>query len=619
MSLKEAPTELPGRSAIPYHRRVEFYLPLIVIGGIAVAILVYALALRQLGWDEHRADAATSLTGPFKAPDTSPVILYRSPTSARYLELVGGNYELIVKQWRHFLSESKRAFREIDDPRELADIGTAVLILPTAIALNDAEREAIVKHQQRGGSILATGAFGARDDTGTWRNWQLMQTLFGVHVAEEVPASAQDRYLVTVGDAPITHDLPAGTRIWLGSHTEPALRYSGGNSAGSLTDWTRSSPNKGSSLVYGDTSGARWVLFGFTENSWDAQPSHMAALAGDTLDWLQHRPSAYLAAWPKSYRAAHLMEMDTEEGFDNALSFASMLDTLQIRGAFYVLTSVAAHSEATLLKLAASHEIGYHGDIHVGFKGQAASEQRQRLEAMKKQLSDVYPQASKVTGFRAPTESYDGSTEEILRSLGILHHVADPNRTDYRLPLLSAATRPAGSPPMVVLPRTQRDDLNLLAGGATVQDIATALKSDLAGTIEQGALGVLSIHSQNFAKDSPMQQAVAPLLIMLAENRSQLWLATGSEIAHWWLQRSQLTTQLTLVGSRQELELSYRGADPVKNAKIIVVHPRQSSLSVKPTKAWIPAATVYPIDAYRSAIVFDEIKPGNYAYQLRFE
>jgi peptidoglycan/xylan/chitin deacetylase (PgdA/CDA1 family) len=613
-------TDLPGDAPVPYFRRAVFYLPLIIIGGIAMSILVYVLALRQLGWEDRSASKTSSLVSAFSTPGTPEVALYRSPASSAYLQGVGGDYAPIIAQWRRFLHDSKRPFREIADAAALSDLGPIVLIVPTAIALSEAERAAIVQHQRRGGSVLASGPIGARDDKGAWQGWQFAQKLFALQVTEEVPASAPDRYLITIGQTPITLGLPAGTRVWLGSSTESAMRFTGGHAGARLGNWGRDPGGKGASLAYGDVAGARWVLFGFTENSWDAQPVQMSLLAANALDWLQGRPQAQLADWPANYRAAQVVAMDVEEDADNALTLASMLDAVQVHGSFYVLGGVAAQANATLATLARSHEIAFRGDRAEGFKGQSASEQRQRLLGMKKQLLSAFPPAEKATGFRAPAESYDEATEEILLSLGLRYHLADPSRVNHRLPLLSEVKAPAATSPLVVLPRTQRDDFSLLSAPAnSAHDIATALKTDLDAVVDQGAMGVLSLSSRNFAKDSAMQQAMATMLIALAQQRRNLWLATGSELAQWWQQRSQLRTQLTTVGTRKELELSNVGAQPVRNATVIVTHPRASSFILKPTKAWIPQATVFRLDAYRSAVVFDEIKPGNYAYQALFE
>ncbi len=447
-----------------------------------------------------------------------------------------------------------------------------------------------------------------------------MNELFGVRVVEEVPPSAREKFLITFGGGVLTHRLPAGTRIWLGGASEPVLRFAGGEAAGVLTDWSRTPNGRNPIIVFGDAAGARWALFGFSENAWEAQPTHFKALVAGTLDWLQSRPSAYVAAWPNAYRAAQLTVMDIKGDVAPALHFSSMLDAFQMRGTFFVASSAAQAAAPELNTLALRHEMGYGGDQHAGFEGQSMAEQRQRLEKMKSQLARVYSGASSAGGFRAPAESYDETTEELLRLLGLRYHVADPNRADHRLPMLAPADKAETEQTLVVLPRTQRDDVNLLAKPKiTVQELISSLKADLAASIEQGGLGILALDSQNFGNDSLMRQAMPSYLIALAEQRKTVWLATGTELAQWWRQRDLLRANLTLRGTRQELELSYYGKDPVIHPTVVVLHPYKSKLVLSATKAWIPRPTVHRLDDYRSAVVFDEVKKGHYAYQVVFE
>jgi len=609
--------EAPPREALPFFLRVDFYLPLIVIGGIALATLLYLQGLLQLGWHDVPG-SRPSVVGAFASPGAAEVVLYASPYTARYLHRAGGNHELILKQWRSFFAESKRPFREVADPKELSGIGSSVLIIPNGIALGKEECAAFLEHQRRGGALLASGPFGARDESGKWRGWQRMNELFGVQVAEEIPPSAKEKFLITFGDGVLTHRLPAGTRIWLGSASEPALGIAGGAAAGVLTDWSRTPNGRSPIIVFGDVAGARWALFGFSENAWEAQPTHFKTLVAGTLDWLQSRPSAYVAAWPNAYRAAQLTAMDIKGDVDRALLFSTMLDAFQMRGTFFVVSNAAKTAAPELNTLALRHEIAYGGDVHAGFEGQSVSEQRQRLEHMKTQLARVCPGGSAAGGFRAPAESYDETTEELLRRLGLRYHVADPNRADHRLPILA----PEGKSELalVVLPRTRRDDANLLANPKiTVQELTSSLKADLAASSEQGGLGVLALDSQNFGDNSLMHQAMPSYLVALAEQRKTVWLAAGTEIAQWWRQRDHLRTNLALHGTRQELELSYYGTDPILNPTVVVLHPYKSRLTLSATKAWIPRPTVRRLDDYRSAVVFDEVKKGHYAYQVVFE
>src|SRR5207247_8203620 len=99
-----------------------------------------------------------SVVGAF-AETQSPVVLYSSPTTQAYLAKVSASQEVLLRQWRDYFKEHKRAFKEVSDPEALASHKDAVIVAPSAIALSDAERKAFVEHHRNGGSVLATSAF----------------------------------------------------------------------------------------------------------------------------------------------------------------------------------------------------------------------------------------------------------------------------------------------------------------------------------------------------------------------------------------------------------------------------------------------------------------------------
>ena len=196
----------------------------------------------------------------------------------------------------------------------------------------------------------------------------------------------------------------------------------------------------------------------------------------------------------------------------------------------------------------------------------------------------------------------------------------DPNRTDARLPLFAKANKAPIDKDIVVLPRTQRDDINhLKRADVPLHEIIAAMRGELSMVVEEGALGMLSIHSRNFAKDSLMSQAVPAYLLALAELRPRVWLATGGEVADWWRKRENVKVSLNALGKRYEIEISNLGEDSVEGATAIVYHPRAATVTVAPTKAWTPEATVRRIDEFSSQVTFGAVGKGHYGYKLVFE
>ena len=607
----------PVERKIPYFLRIELYLPLILIGGISLAVLLYARGMYGAGWS-WGAEPEGSVVRAFVEAPPAPIVLYSSPTTRAFLAKVSGSQDVLVKPWRDYLKEHKRPFREIADPAALADIGNAVIVVPSGVALDDAERKALTEHHRKGGSILATGPFGARDGAGNWVGWSFMQLLFGASVIDEVEA-VETNFMVTAANVPITVEFASGARFWVGKTPENLLRFEGGQVAARFLDWERTYDGKGASVVFGEKGSGRWVLFGFSENAWDPAPTPMRRLADGAIDWLQRQPKAVLASWPRGFAAAHMVSMNVDESAENAVAFASSLDILKMRGTFFVVADAALKAPAAIKSLAAGHEIAYHGDGNQGFKAQPRPEQDQRIKEMQRKVASLRLD-NPVIGFRAPAESYDARTEELLQAAAVRYHAVDPNRTDARLPLFAKANKAPIDKDIVVLPRTQRDDINhLKRADAPLNEIIAAMQGELTMVVEEGALGMLSIHSRNFAKDSLMSQAVPAYLLTLAELRPRVWLATGSELADWWRKRENVKVSLNALGKRYEIEISNLGEDSVEGVTAIVYHPRAATVSVAPTKAWTPEATVRRIDEFSSQITFGPVGKGHHAYKLVFE
>lgn len=363
----------------------------------------------------------------------------------------------------------------------------------------------------------------------------------------------------------------------------------------------------------------RVAFFAFAESVWESRPMAAYDFIDNTIQWLQREPAIVLAAWPNGKRAAQMIEMDTEDGFVNALPFAAMMKSLDYPATFYILTSVAKLFPDVVTQLARNFEIGYHGDVHDSFKGQSIQQQEQRIQTMQSDLKLLLPDMRSVTGFRAPTEGYDTTTEQLLQKYGIRHHAGDPSRTEGRTPLLAKLEGVRKEDTLIFLPRTQRDDINLYRENLSAEQITQALISDFDLVVEQGALGLLSIHSQNFAKDSPLVKAMPGFLIHMKQRKAQVWVATAGEVADWWRDRDRFKLSASNSGRRLEFNMTVTGDKPIKGASLVIMLPQKGvTATVQSTKIAGLSPTITKIDDYRVSVVFDTLPPGNYVYQATF-
>lgn len=555
-----------------------------------------------------------------------PIYLYASPVTAAFFTANKTNYDTLKTRWREYLRTFYgKAYREVSRQKLLAGLKPGVLVLGSAALLDDQERKAVQAFVKSGGSLLATWGTGVRDGRGRWTGFGFVEDLLKMKVTGRVD-KADQRFLNTFGDHPITWSVPGGQRIYLGDIAETPIRVDSPFLAARYFDWQRfpSPKNTNGAIAYLEEEGSRRVYFGFSESSWEYDPNlKLPEMLDATIAWLRHEPRVYKAAWPDFAESAQLLEMDTEDKYPNALNFAAALDAANIRGTFYSLTSVALQHADVARQLALKHEIGYHAEIHVGFKGKEPVAQKERLDLMVSQMKGIVGSRnlSTVTGFRAPTESWDETTEQLLRKLGVRHHVANPGAAEGRVPVFSRSDPTLSTEEaIVVLPRTQMDDLTYQGMKLSTQKASELLTLDFDYLNEAGALGVLSVHSQNYAVDGLMAKLTPAYIKRLQEHRADVWTAPGVDIEMWWRARERVVHDpFTSLGNK--LSFIVRAPGNVKGMKFYVTHPSANVApkSVTPLRPDMPTPEVKQFDAFRSAIVFkQELKAGNYEYAIGF-
>lgn len=593
----------------------------------SAVLLSYIFSMNALGWEGSRSSVLAVPVGQFFPAQNRNIVLYASPNTRRYLASVGGNYEVLLKPWRNLLVQAHIPFNEMTALSGTATSLNDVLILPSAIALDEQERKAILAFQQQGGSILATSALSARAGDGAWTGYDFPKLLFGVMVRGEILPDQDERNLNLFGDLPFTHTFRAGERIWLGRTGANPLRLQGGNTAGNLSNWSRTKVDRSddTAAVLFDEMGpdkkfARWVMLSFPETTWEIQRNDIHGLIVNAIDWLERRPVVYQATWPYPHRAAHIIGMDTEEGFQNAPHFTRLLEQAKLRATLYMLTSSAMQHRDIARQLGAQHEIAYHGDVHEGFKDQPESAQAARIDKMQADMKTIFGDTTNISGFRAPLESYNAITEALLAKKGILHHAADPNRTPARLPFFEPGGAAAGSQSIVVLPRTQRDDLNVLQDTAGVTEkVAQALIEDFDTVTMMGGLGLFSLHSQNFEPTSPLAKAFPQFLAHARSQLDEAWIAPASAIAHWWRERQRLAFKVTRTGTKINLYVTLSGVGAAEPLSLVITHPvATEAVNINPVTSKTVLPQIHRIDRFRSALVFTGMKPGSHTYSITF-
>ena len=544
------------------------------------------------------------------------VVLLRSDLTSAFFRAHGGDYDRLLNPWRQFFARHRIAARELAAADLSAVKEPAVLILASTVALGTSEREAIRARLAAGWSVLGTWAVGVRDGRGEWSGYGLIEELFAAQVVPDLSPSKDESFFLPYGETPLTASLAAGKRVYLMRSSEPFLRVRSANAAARFGNYMREVTQPGALLgaaAFDQRGGARRAFFGFSEASWDSAQADVDALLLNSLRWLQRRPIVAKSAWPHPYQAALLLEMDTEDKFDNSVRFAEQLERHNIRGTFYSVTSEAQKFPKVVKRLAARHEIAYHADVHTGFAKLERREQDARMKAMVRQLAKLVPNVSAATGFRAPLEQYDANTEKALRAAGIKHHAASPAARDDALPGFSSA-EPGLAPDeaLVVLPRTWLDDINLFTAGLLKgMPAEQMLLGSLQDTVAMRNFGLLSLHTQNFYAGSVLERVFPRLLERLSET-PEVWTAPGERITQWW--RDREAVRVTVQEQHGALHIRLDAArGGVRNLRLVLVPPGESIPILEGSQA-----KLHKLDAYRWGIVFGELAKGTTELRVRF-
>lgn len=554
------------------------------------------------------------------------IYLYASPITSVFFKENGASYDSLKQHWREYFRPYGGSYQEVSRANLLAGLKPGVLVLGSAILLDAQERDAINAFTDAGGSILATWGTGARNGKGQWAGYSFIEELLQMKVTGKVTNDNAEHFINTFGDGPLSWNIPGGDRIYLGEVAETPLRIDSPHLAARYFDWQRypAAKNANGAIAFFEKAGSRRVYFGFAESSWEYDDRlELPKLLDATLAWLRHDRRIYKAAWPNGKVSAQLLEMDTEDKYVNALNFARHLDEAKLKGTFYSLTSVATKNKEIVRKLAEKHEIGYHAEIHFGFKGKSPDIQQERLGKMVAEMQDIVGVRGlpNVTGFRAPTESWDETTEQLLRKIGIRHHVVGPNASEDRMPFFSKSEPGVGpEDALVVLPRTQMDDLNYQRLRLGLPEASALITLDFDYLLESGALGVLSVHSQNYASDGLMARLTPPYIKRLQEHRNDIFVGSGADIEAWWRARQRVTQQ-TGKDTLTRLVFDVRSPGNVKGVTFFVTHAVAEGVlkGIKAGRAGLPQPEIVRIDPYRSAIIFrQELKMGRYDYSLEF-
>lgn len=553
--------------------------------------------------------------------------LYASLASQTQLVKDGTDPSSGTRVWETFLRKYKIPLVRISQAEALEKIPpNGVLILPSVVALNDAERAAIRNFRERGGSVLSTWLTGVRSESGAWVGFDFMDQVLNVKVTGNTEETEDDNFMIVHGDTPIFHDLAPGTRVWLErvKNAYP-LRLSGKQEAAQIMSWGRAfEPKTVSGLVSYDETPAREgrtsrsVTLGYPEQLWAAaNPRQIELLAYSSLVWLFRQPEAYIANWPHPYTSAGLMAIQAaEEVADVDLDFVRKLEKFGGKATFYVHAGNIAKA-APMVKRAQSrgHEIAYFGDKFEGFAEQSEAQQTQRLQTMRQRIAEAGVKLPADAGFAAPLDAYDKTTLQLMLGQRVSHFISFMDATEARVPFFPTDEEDYRRA-TVILPRTMRGPEEAIEEGDP-DDAMDGFLKELQLSERMASLSVIRLPAQSLLTPDQRDQ----LAEHLQERKDQVWLRSAGQIAQWWRDRSRISVQMGYDGKGLLLKATVVATYSPKEPVGIWVNLPRAGMRLRlespdPTNPLPPVAVV---DPWRSAVLLEELVPGEYHWYLHFD
>ena len=564
------------------------------------------------------------------APSVAEVLVYASPVNQAYFAKGNLDTKANIRVWDVFLRKYKIPFKLLTSVDQLEQARPGVLLLPSSVALSEREKQAVLAFRAKGGGVLASWLTGVRSESGEWLGFGFMESALDTQVVGSTEADEDDNFMMPHGDNPVTHYLPAGLRVWLERAKEwYPLRLVGRYPAAQIMDWSRTFvPGKiGTAIVFDERaqpSGkpSRSVVLGYPERLWLASdPKLLEALAHNALMWLLRQPDAFVAAWPSPYTSAFVMAVAAHDVIAEVdFNFAKLLEDAGGRATYYLLSENAKKSASVLNRIQArGHEVAFLADRYKGFRDQSSAEQSKRFDTMRNEFKDAGIDAGSDLGFHAPMESYDKTTEKILKERTFGYYISFMDATDSRLPFISppgAGVSPQSAKALVVLPRTQNGPEDVIEdgdGGASLQ----AFLNEVTLAEQMSGLSVIRIPNQTLL--SPAQQA--EIFKSLKARQATMWITPARQVAQWWRERERVSAQLVSGAAVPQLKVTIQGDGPLQQSVAVWVNLPEAGtnlrLVARGSAEKLPK--IVQVDAWRSAVILQGLTPADYQWEMYFD
>ena len=354
------------------------------------------------------------------------------------------------------------------------------------------------------------------------------------------------------GNTPITAGIPGGYRAKIQVYnpgvsvriTDPDRVYS----AGFWYDFATDPPiqqdvlNPVSGLVYGTFGEGRIVFMGFSPDalgasSGDPEDEEMLGrLFDNVLSFLQREPIVWTHDWPLGHAAAVMMTANMAGSSPGATRMATFFENENVSATVFVDESIGSNLPELVSRLYDQGDVGILDPTSDRSTG-SVDVLRARFRRYRKALMDIV--GGPVTGYRSFRRgALARATKEALSSEGYTYFLPDSIGRRTTPKIMGA---PYESLTRIGVTAREYGSNQLLSTDRGPMALDSLLLPEAYRVLDEGGVFRLTLPMGIFTSEeqvSRLGQFVQRL------RQEKFWIASGSEIAHWWRLRKGLNVSV---------------------------------------------------------------------------
>ena len=364
--------------------------------------------------------------------------------------------------------------------------------------------------------------------------------------------SGATRRFTLRGNTPITAGIPGGYRAKIQVYnpgvsvriTDPDRIYS----AGFWYDFATDPPiqqdvlNPVSGLVYGTFGEGRIVFMGFSPDALGASSGDpedeevLGRLFDNVLSFLQREPIVWTHDWPLGHAAAVMMTANMAGSSPGATRMATFFENENVSATVFVDESIGSNFPELVSRLYTQGDVGILDPISDRITG-SVDVLRARFRRYRKALMDIVD--GPVTGYRSSGRgALAPATKEALSYEGYTYFLPDSIGRRTTPKIMGA---PYESLTRIGVTAREYESNQLLSTDRGPMLLDSLLLPEAYRALEEGGVFRLTLPMEIFTSEeqvSMLGQFVQRL------RQEKFWIASGSEIVHWWRLRKGLNVSV---------------------------------------------------------------------------